>query len=72
MVKVEEKIEIKPEIENVPQARIYSSFDDFFHEYAIKNNIPLNWKGSVKLHLQATDSLKDQSKWLSGLKHFGI
>ncbi len=58
--------------ENVPPTKTYSSFDDFFHEFAMKNGINLKWKDSVKKHLKSIDCLKDQSKWLDGMKNFGL
>ncbi len=59
-------------VENVAPERSYSSFDSFFHEYALANGVKLTWKQSVKKHLEATDCLKDPKKWLSGIKHFGL
>lgn len=58
--------------ENKAPERVYSSFDDFFHEYALANSVNLKWKESIKKHLKAIDCLKDQSKWLDGIKNFGL
>ena len=58
--------------ENQAPDKIYHSFDDFFHEFALKNNVNLKWKESVKKHLKAIDCLKDPSKWLQGVKNFGL
>lgn len=58
--------------ENKPPERVYASFDDFFHEYALEKGINLKWKDSIKKHLKAIDCLKDQSKWAQGIKNFGL
>lgn len=60
------------ETENSPPTKKYSSFDEYFQEFAIKNGVNLKWKESVKKHLKAIDCLKDQSKWLDGMKNFGL
>lgn len=52
--------------------KVYRSFDDFFHEYALQKGINLKWKDSVKKHLHSIGCLKEQSKWLDGIKNFGL
>jgi hypothetical protein len=61
-----------PNVSNAAPAKVYNSFDEFFHEYALKHGVNLKWKDSVKKHLMAINCFKDQAKWLSGIKNFGL
>ncbi len=68
----EKKKDMSVETENVAPVKVYISFDAFFHEFAVKNGVNLKWKDSLKKHLIAINCFKDQSKWLDGVKNFGL
>jgi hypothetical protein len=69
------KIEVVDEcadeyVQNTPPIFIYSSFEEFWYscikgqDYFLMN--------SAKEHLRALGWYDNQSKWLEGVKHFGI
>ncbi len=70
--KIASIVEKTPDVENVPPSIIWSSFDEFFNSYAKENNVNKNWAKVVKQHVKDLGVLKDQSKWLWAVKHFGI
>jgi hypothetical protein len=61
----------QPDVENTAVQRIYANFDDFFHQYALANNVPLEWKVAVKMHIQDIGCTAPED-WLRGIKHFGL
>jgi len=63
---------LEENIENKAPDKVYASFESFFHQYAIANNINLKWKNSIITHLKSIDCFKDSSKWIDGIRHFGL
>jgi len=66
------EVEKAPDVENVAPGTIWGSFEEFFHDYAKQHNVNKNWIKVVKQHVKDQGALKDQSKWLWAVKHFGI
>lgn len=58
------------DVQNEPPAKRWMNLDHFWHS-SVKNGTPLLFD-SFKAHLRAMGWLEDQSKWISGAKHFGI
>ncbi len=69
---IKEESKVDTSAENRAPDKVYNSFDEFFHIYALENKVNLKWKDSVKKHLKAINCLKDPSKWMVGVKHFGL
>ncbi len=74
MIEKKKTLKEKPVVvvENQPPEKQYASFDAFFHEFALKNEVNLKWKDSLKKHLKAIGCFEDQSKWMDGIKNFGL
>ena len=66
---VEQKVQ---EVENVHPGMIWTTFEEFFQNYAKEHNVNKNWIKVVKQHVKDQGVLRDQSKWLAAVKHFGI
>ena len=64
--------EINLNIENSNPAIFFNSFDEFFLNYAKKNNINLKWKEPLILHAKSIGLFNYPEKWEECCKHFGI
>ena len=68
---IKEEVKMPVETQNEAPVQNFKNFDEFFTTYAFKNKVPMQWKASVKKHFEALGVLKDKSKWLESIKHFG-
>jgi len=63
---------INQNVENVVPTYFFKNFDEFFMDYAKRNNIDLKWKEPVVLHAKSMKMFEDATKWEMCCKHFGI
>ncbi len=59
-------------VENKAPDKVYKSWDEWFNQYALKNDVDMKWKKSIKIHTEAVGCMKDQSKWDWAIKNFGL
>lgn len=50
----------------------WTGFNAFWHEFCRSTGANPKWKEMVQKHIEKLGWLDDQTKWMDGVKHFGL
>lgn len=64
------EIDSEEYVQNHAPVHVYSSFEEFWYSCVRGNDYFL--MESCKAHLKALGWMSNQSKWLDGVRHFGV